>query len=261
MRVCGVLEHTDDHPDSEVDPRGQIQLHHEVDVDEHAEQWQPGQQRDLQEKWKWHQTRPTEVTSDPRLLRCDIKATLKVRASLLSGCLQMMTTQTAHIRPSRTQGTTTEAWPNSSPGRQWVRTMHRMVMRSAEGGRVKRAGLAGTLLLNSEFSSSVCSCFFSLHSHNKLTDDGGGDVDDGAGHLRRDVATGDEEQLEGKVLPAGRDLHLRVIVTAVAVRHLLALPHLHQLLRLATGGAEVPGLVPAWYRERDEGESGWCNSR
>lgn len=43
-KVC-----TDDHPDGEADPRPQVQLHHEVDVDEDAEQGQPGQQRDLQE--------------------------------------------------------------------------------------------------------------------------------------------------------------------------------------------------------------------
>lgn len=46
-KVKGALKRTDDHPDGEVDPRLYIQLHHEVDVDEDAEQRQPGQQRDL----------------------------------------------------------------------------------------------------------------------------------------------------------------------------------------------------------------------
>lgn len=44
VKVC-----TDDHPDGEADPRPHVQLHHEVDVDEDAEQGQPRQQRDLQE--------------------------------------------------------------------------------------------------------------------------------------------------------------------------------------------------------------------
>lgn len=44
VKVC-----TNDHPDGEADPRPQVQLHHEIDVDEDTEEGQPGQQRDLQE--------------------------------------------------------------------------------------------------------------------------------------------------------------------------------------------------------------------
>lgn len=39
---------TDDHPDGEAAPRPNVQLHHEVDVDENAEQGQPRQQGDLE---------------------------------------------------------------------------------------------------------------------------------------------------------------------------------------------------------------------
>lgn len=46
-KLKGALKRTDDHPHGEVDPRLHVQLHHEVDVDEDAEQRQPGQQRDL----------------------------------------------------------------------------------------------------------------------------------------------------------------------------------------------------------------------
>lgn len=39
---------TDKHPDSEAAPCTQVQLHHEVDVNENTEQGQPGKQRDLE---------------------------------------------------------------------------------------------------------------------------------------------------------------------------------------------------------------------
>lgn len=90
----------------------------------------------------------------------------------------------------------------------------------------------------------------------QLTDNSGGDVDDGAGHVRGDVATGDEEQLDGEVFPAGRVFHLCVLVAAVAVPDLLALSHLHQLLHLAAGGGEVAGLVPA--RSEEGGNVSWA---
>lgn len=65
--------------------------------------------------------------------------TLKVRASLLSGCLQMMTTQTMHSKNKMVQGVTMLAWPASSSGRKFARMMHRMVMRSATVERTRLA--------------------------------------------------------------------------------------------------------------------------
>lgn len=85
----------------------------------------------------------------------------------------------------------------------------------------------------------------------RLTDDGSGGVDDGAGHLRGGVSAGDEEQLEGEVHPEGGGLvlYLHKLVPAVTVHgDLLAFHDLHQLLHLAAEGVEgsrAPGLVPA----------------
>lgn len=59
--------------------------------------------------------------------------TLKVRASLLSGCLQMMMTQTAQSRHKMTQGTTMPGWPASISSRQLAMIMHSTVMRTAAG--------------------------------------------------------------------------------------------------------------------------------
>lgn len=72
----------------------------------------------------------------------------------------------------------------------------------------------------------------------QLTDNGGGGVDDGAGHMRGGVPAGDEEQLEGEVLLGGRVLHLQ------GNRDLLAFRLPHQPLHLAVEGAEFLGLVP-----------------
>lgn len=47
------LVFTNNHPDGESDPRAQVQLHHEVDVDENTEQGQPGKQGDLERAEKW----------------------------------------------------------------------------------------------------------------------------------------------------------------------------------------------------------------
>ena len=46
--VCLSVCLTDDHPDCESAPGTEVQHHHEVDVDEHAEDRQPGQQGDLE---------------------------------------------------------------------------------------------------------------------------------------------------------------------------------------------------------------------
>lgn len=59
--------------------------------------------------------------------------TLKVRASLLSGCLQMMMTQTPQSRAKMTQGTTTPACPANSSVRQLARITHSTVIRTAAG--------------------------------------------------------------------------------------------------------------------------------
>lgn len=56
---------------------------------------------------------------------------------MLSGCLQMMTTQTMHRKNKMVQGVTMLAWPASSSGRQFARMMHRMVMRSATVERTR----------------------------------------------------------------------------------------------------------------------------
>lgn len=48
-----MFKRTDDHPDGEAAPCTQVQLHHEVDVDENTEQGQPGEQRDLERREKW----------------------------------------------------------------------------------------------------------------------------------------------------------------------------------------------------------------
>lgn len=65
--------------------------------------------------------------------------TLKVRASLLSGCLQMMMTQTMHRKDKMVQDVTMLAWPASRSGRRFARMMHRMVMRSATVERTRLA--------------------------------------------------------------------------------------------------------------------------
>ncbi len=50
---AATFNRTDDHPDGEAAPCTQVQLHHEVDVDENTEQGQPGKQRDLERTKKW----------------------------------------------------------------------------------------------------------------------------------------------------------------------------------------------------------------
>lgn len=52
---------------------------------------------------------------------------------MLSGCLQMMVMQTAQSRHKMTQGTTTAASPASNAVRQFARTTHNTVIRTAEG--------------------------------------------------------------------------------------------------------------------------------
>lgn len=70
-------------------------------------------------------------TDHPFEENSDLMTTLKVRASLLSGCLQMMTTQTPQSRVRMAQGTTTAGWPLSSSGRKLARMMHSTVMKTA----------------------------------------------------------------------------------------------------------------------------------
>lgn len=62
-----------------------------------------------------------------------LSVTLKVRASLLSGCLQMMMTQTAQSRVKMTTGTTTPACPSRSSWRQLARMTQSTVIRTAAG--------------------------------------------------------------------------------------------------------------------------------
>ncbi len=57
--------------------------------------------------------------------------TLKVRASLLSGCLHMMITHTAQSRPKMTTATMTPACPASSASKEFDRIMHSTVIRTA----------------------------------------------------------------------------------------------------------------------------------
>lgn len=66
---------------------------------------------------------------------------MKVRGSLLSGCLQMMTTQTPHSTVKMTQGTTTDMTPFSRASRQLAKITHsmeiRMAARRTRGGRLE----------------------------------------------------------------------------------------------------------------------------
>ncbi|TNN64240.1 hypothetical protein EYF80_025491 [Liparis tanakae] len=141
---------TDQHPDGEAAPRPPVQLHHEVDVDENAEQGQPGEERDLEEWSTWG---------------------------------KMMTRQTMQSRVRITHGNTTTTWPASSCVRQLARITHSTVMKRAaerrEGDnskssftvKVSRRGLASVSVPYSSplsppptatFSPSTSSTSFSV---------------------------------------------------------------------------------------------------
>lgn len=170
--------------------------------------------------------------------------TLNVRASLLSGCLKIMMTQTQQSRARMIQGTMTPACPASSSVRQLARITHSIVMRTAagtEGEKVARNSANNCMFVLFAYIRSVFSLLAGI-----LTNDSSGGVDNGPGDLCWGLSAWAEEQLGGEGLSERPLLHLHaVFVTAVppAYGHLLPSHQLHQLLRLA-GRTQGAWLVP-----------------
>ena len=125
LRVCVCLCLTEDHPDCEAAPGAEVQLHHEVDVDEHAEDGQPGQQRDLERSHTKDSVLLYHTLEDswlPPVIGWEggggrWEVTLKVSASLLWGCLQMMKTHRPQSSVKTTQDVTTAGCAAMSSGR------------------------------------------------------------------------------------------------------------------------------------------------